>query len=212
VRKLLFALLLVAAAASITVPRLGDGGDLQLAVPAEADPAEAQRTVEARLTDAGLDDVEVRRDGRRLAFSPVDETSSDMIRVLASAFRLHIRPVLGTCEAATRPERTDPSQPVDLPVRPPSQPSCLELGPAIAGNDDITRSEASGTDVVIRFADLPLEQHARWAVEVDGEVLASPRLAEDEGAGVELVVDARTNASAIALAAGLAHPLPADLR
>lgn len=97
-------------------------------------------------------------------------------------------------------------------VRPPNAPSCLRLGPSVGGNDAIERAQASGTNVVIRFGDLPLETRREWAIEVDGEVLTSPRLAQATDDGVEMVVDAFTPQSALALASGLTHPLPADLR
>ena len=211
-RKLLLALFLVAAAASVTVPRLGDGDDVAFTVPDGADPTELVTTLTARLTDAGLSEVDVAHDGTRLALSPVDGDTRPLVEALGSAYHLNVRPVEGVCESAERPESTDPDQAVDLPVRPPNEPSCLRLGPSVGGNEAIRRAQASGTNVVIRFGDLPLETRQEWAIEVDGEVLTSPRLAQATDDGVEMVVDAFTAQSALALAAGLTHPLPADLR
>lgn len=211
-RKLLLALVLVAAAASITVPRLGDGDDVVLTAPEISDPEEIARVLTARLADAGLTEVDVDRDGRRLALSPVDGDSRGLVEALGGAYRLHVRPVEGQCESAEGPTATDPEEAVDLPLRPPNTPSCLRLGPAVAGNEAIVRAQASGTNVVISFGDLPLETRREWAIEVDGEVLTSPRVATTAGEVVEMVVDALTPQAALAMASGLTHPLPADLR
>ena len=210
-RRLLLALVLVALAGFVAVPRLGDGDDVVLQAPAGTDPAVVVTAVTARLADAGLVEVDVARRGRRIELTRVHGSSRDLVLALRAAYRLHVRPVEGECETAERPDRTDPAAPVDLPVRPPATPSCLRLGAAVAGNEAIRRTQASGTDVVIRFGDLPLGTSAEWAVEVDGEVLTSPRVASTDE-GFELVVDGRTRQGALALAAGLVHPLPAHLR
>lgn len=211
-RKLLLALVLVATAASVTVPRLGDDDDLVLAVPEGADPGDVVATLTARLELAGLPEVDVAEERGRLALSPVDGDTRPLLEALAGAYQLNVRPVEGECESAEQPETARPDEPVDLPVRPPHSPSCLRLGPSVGGNDAVRRAQASGTEVVIEFAELPLEAQREWAVEVDGEVLASPRLGHGREGGVEMVIDARSRQSALVLAAGIVHPLPADLR
>lgn len=211
-RKLLVALLLVAAAAYVTVPRLGGDDDVVVTAAGDTDVTAIARTLEARLASAGLEDVEVERSGTRVSLGPVEDGTRDLVRALTGAYRLHLRPVDGTCDTAASRAATDPAASVELPVRPPAEPPCLRLGAAVASNESVRHAQASGTNVVIRFGALSLETRSEWAIEVDGEVLAAPRVAERLDDGVEMVVDALSRPAALALAAGLVHPLPGALR